>query len=88
MLAADAQALARELRDSGVEVVYLGDVDPRQLVSTALQEDVDAVITPTDHDGVTRLLALADAPDIAVIGPEDALAWAVGAAGERTHRRS
>ncbi|MFC1233318.1 MULTISPECIES: cobalamin B12-binding domain-containing protein [Streptomyces] len=39
-----AKVIARALRDAGVEVVYTGlHQTPRQIVDTALQEDVDAI---------------------------------------------
>ncbi|MEV5645826.1 cobalamin B12-binding domain-containing protein [Streptomyces flaveolus] len=39
-----AKVIARALRDAGVEVIYTGlHQTPRQIVDTAVQEDVDAI---------------------------------------------
>jgi methylmalonyl-CoA mutase C-terminal domain/subunit len=35
--------VARALRDAGAEVVYLGNQMPEDIVSTAIQEDVDVI---------------------------------------------
>jgi len=35
--------VANELRDGGMEVIYLGNSFPRQIINTAIQEDVDVV---------------------------------------------
>jgi len=35
--------VAKELRDAGMEVVYIGNSFPREIVATAIQEDVDIV---------------------------------------------
>jgi len=35
--------VARELRDAGMEVVYLGNCLPAEIISTAIQEDVDVI---------------------------------------------
>lgn len=35
--------VARALRDAGMEVIYLGNQMPENIVSTAVQEDVDIV---------------------------------------------
>lgn len=35
--------VARELRDAGMEVIYIGNSLPREIVKTAIQEDVDAI---------------------------------------------
>jgi len=68
--------VARALRDAGVEVVYLGlHNTPREIVSSAVQEDVDA-IGISIHSGahmtlfeeVLRLLKKSGADDIVVFG--------------------
>jgi methylmalonyl-CoA mutase C-terminal domain/subunit len=35
--------VATELRDAGMEIIYLGNSLPREIIRTALQEDVDVV---------------------------------------------
>jgi methylmalonyl-CoA mutase C-terminal domain/subunit len=35
--------VARALRDAGAEVIYLGNQMPENIVSTAIQEDVDVI---------------------------------------------
>jgi len=35
--------VARELRDSGMEVVYIGNAPPHAIIKTAIQEDADVV---------------------------------------------
>ena len=35
--------VAKQLRDSGMEVVYIGNALPAEILSTAVQEDVDVV---------------------------------------------
>jgi methylmalonyl-CoA mutase C-terminal domain/subunit len=35
--------VARELRDAGMEVIYLGNSLPREIIETAIQEDVDVI---------------------------------------------
>ena len=35
--------VAKVLRDAGMEVVYLGNALPKEIISTAIQEDVDVV---------------------------------------------
>ncbi|MFO8033515.1 MAG: cobalamin B12-binding domain-containing protein [Desulfohalobiaceae bacterium] len=71
-----ARVLARSLRDAGYEVVYTGcHQTPEQIVSAALQEDVD-VIGLSCLSGahkhlfpkVVELLRENDAEDIVVIG--------------------
>lgn len=74
-----ARALPRTLRDEGHEVVYAaGLAEPDQVVATAVQEDVDAVLLLDAVGGaqvagqVVVLLEEGGAGDIAVIplGPE------------------
>jgi len=35
--------VARELRDAGMEVIYIGNSQPKEIIRTAIQEDVDIV---------------------------------------------
>jgi methylmalonyl-CoA mutase C-terminal domain/subunit len=35
--------VARELSDAGMEVIYIGNSLPKEIISTAIQEDVDVV---------------------------------------------
>lgn len=35
--------VANELRDAGMEVVYIGNSLPREIIHTAIQEDVDVI---------------------------------------------
>src|SRR6059036_3080526 len=86
--------IARALRDAGMEVIYTGlHQTPEQVVSMAIQEDVDA-IGLSIHSGahntlfrrVLELLKEQDADDIVVFGggiiPDDDLP-ALKAAGVR-----
>ncbi len=82
-----AKVVARALRDAGFEVVYTGlHQTPEQIVSAAIQEDVDAVglsllsgahrvLFPT----VVELLRKQQSGDIMVFGggiiPQDDIAW-------------
>jgi methylmalonyl-CoA mutase C-terminal domain/subunit len=71
-----AKVVARALRDAGVEVIYTGlHQTPEQIVSAAIQEDVDAVglsILSGAHmtlfGRVIELLAEREAGDIVVFG--------------------
>lgn len=71
-----ARVIARAFRDAGFEVVYTGcHQTPEQIVSTAIQEDVDLIglsILSGAHTysfpRVMELLQEHDAEDIAVIG--------------------
>ena len=71
-----AKIIARALRDAGVEVIYTGlHQTPEMVVSTAIQEDVDAVslsILSGAHNylfpRVIELLRERGASDIAVFG--------------------
>ncbi|MDQ3404410.1 MAG: hypothetical protein M3548_13630 [Actinomycetota bacterium] len=74
VFACDAQAVARDLRDAGVEVIYLGPADPSHVVRVAIQEDADAVATD-EQAGLARLLADEGADDIDVLSPDAVLAW-------------
>jgi methylmalonyl-CoA mutase cobalamin-binding subunit len=79
---AEVHAVARQLRDAGVEVIHTGPVaDPAQVVAAVLQEDADAVAVAERADEVTALLAGADADDIAVVTLDTALTWANAARG-------
>lgn len=68
--------IARALRDAGMEVIYTGlHQTPEQVVSTAIQEDVDAIglsILSGAHNTLFRrvleLLKEHDAEDIALFG--------------------
>ena len=68
--------IARALRDAGIEVIYTGlHQTPEQVVSTAIQEDVDAIglsILSGAHNTLFRrileLLKEQDAEDIALFG--------------------
>ena len=68
--------IARALRDAGMEVIYTGlHQTPEQVVSTAIQEDVDAIglsILSGAHNTLLRrileLLKERDAEDIALFG--------------------
>jgi methylmalonyl-CoA mutase C-terminal domain/subunit len=35
--------VAKNLRDAGMEIIYIGNSTPEQIISTAVQEDVDVV---------------------------------------------
>ncbi|MGZ3525314.1 MAG: cobalamin B12-binding domain-containing protein [Thermodesulfobacteriota bacterium] len=35
--------VAKEMRDAGMEVIYIGNSFPREIIKTAIQEDVDVV---------------------------------------------
>jgi methylmalonyl-CoA mutase C-terminal domain/subunit len=35
--------VAKELRDAGMEVIYIGNSFPKEIIRTAIQEDVDVV---------------------------------------------
>lgn len=74
-----ARALPRALRDEGHEVVYVaGLAEPDQVVATAVQEDVDAVLLLDAVGGaqvterVVALLEEGGADEIAVVplGPD------------------
>jgi isobutyryl-CoA mutase small subunit len=68
--------VARALRDAGIEVIYLGVHNtPQEIVSSALQEDVEAIglsIHSAAHmtlfSAVMKLLKQQQAGDIAVFG--------------------
>src|SRR5512137_2605826 len=71
-----AKIIARALRDAGHEVIYTGlHQSPEQVVTTAVQEDVDAIglsILSGAHNTlfpkIIRLLKEQGAGDIAVFG--------------------
>ena len=65
--------VAKELRDAGMEVIYIGNSLPREIIRTAIQEGVDGVglsILSGAHMGhirrVLRLLKKQKAEDIFV----------------------
>lgn len=68
--------IARALRDAGMEVIYTGlHQSPEQIVTTAIQEDVDAIglsVLSGAHNTLFRrvleLLRAQGAEDIAVFG--------------------
>jgi methylmalonyl-CoA mutase C-terminal domain/subunit len=82
-----AKVVARALRDAGFEVVYTGlHQTPEQIVSAAIQEDVDAVglsLLSGAHrvlfPAVVELLRKQQSGDILVFGggviPRDDIAW-------------
>jgi len=82
-----AKVVARALRDAGFEVVYTGlHQTPEQIVSAAIQEDVDAVglsLLSGAHKylfpKVVELLKENQSGDIQVFGggiiPQDDIAW-------------
>jgi methylmalonyl-CoA mutase C-terminal domain/subunit len=82
-----AKVVARALRDAGVEVVYTGlHQTPEQIVSAAVQEDVDAVglsLLSGAHrvlfPNVVELLKNQQSADILVFGggiiPRDDIVW-------------
>ncbi|WP_328499256.1 cobalamin B12-binding domain-containing protein [Streptomyces sp. NBC_00414] len=71
-----AQAVARALRDAGMEVIYAGlHRSPEHVVATAIQEDADAIgltvpsgAHSTLFTAVVSLLRERDAEDIKVFG--------------------
>lgn len=71
-----AKVIARALRDAGMEVIYTGlRQTPEQIVSAAVQEDVDVVamsILSGAHNTllpkVVELLKAEDADDMLVVG--------------------
>lgn len=71
-----AKVVARALRDAGMEVIYTGlRQTPEQIVSAAIQEDVDVIamsILSGAHNHlfprVIELLKAEDAEDILVVG--------------------
>ncbi|CRK59909.1 hypothetical protein [Alloactinosynnema sp. L-07] len=73
--AADIPAVARALRDAGAEVIF---VAPDQVVSTALQEDADAVAVDTNVGAVVAGLAERDAEDIPVLTYDQVIEWVAG----------
>lgn len=78
VVVADA-AVARALRDAGMEVVLTGDATPERLVPVAIQEDADAAGTP-EVERLTELLGEAGAADVVVFAtgadaPADPAAW-------------
>lgn len=82
-----AKVVARALRDAGFEVVYTGlHQTPEQIVSAAIQEDVDAVglsLLSGAHrvlfPAIVELLRDQQSGDIQVFGggviPRDDIAW-------------
>lgn len=57
----DLEGRARELRDEGLEVIYLGaGLTAEQIVETALQEDVSRIVTSTDLAAVLLAYGIDD----------------------------
>ncbi|MGW5053182.1 hypothetical protein [Actinokineospora sp. NPDC004072] len=79
VLVGDLPALARQLRDRGVEVVYTGPLDPGTAAAVAVQEDPDAVAVDGSPEAVKALV-----DDLPVVAAADVLAW-VDTAGDRSH---
>ncbi|WP_436492300.1 hypothetical protein [Actinokineospora sp. HUAS TT18] len=71
----DIPAVARALRDAGAEVIY---VAPDQVVSTAIQEDADAVAVDRDTQEIAAKLAELDAADVRVLTHAEVLEWVAG----------
>ncbi|SDD16612.1 hypothetical protein [Actinokineospora iranica] len=83
-----AQAVARDLRDAGAEVIYTGRLTgPAHVVGTALQEDADAIAVDEQREAVASLLSEQDAPDVEVLGFDTVLDWASEAGREARHGR-
>ncbi len=90
-----AKVIARALRDAGFEVIYTGlRKTPEQIVSAAIQEDVDAIglsILSGAHrrlfPEVINLLKKSDASDIVVFGggiiPEEDIPYLLDAGVDR-----
>lgn len=80
---ADVDAVARQLRDAGHEVVRLdGALGVEALAQVALQEDVDEVVV-ADEEPLAALRALLDDADADEVGVRLAGAPARGTATER-----
>ncbi|RJQ30774.1 MAG: cobalamin B12-binding domain-containing protein [Peptococcaceae bacterium] len=69
-----ATIVSLALRDAGMEVVYIGQQDPEQIVQTAIQEDVDvlglSLLSSTYMKlipKITQLLAEKGAKDVLVV---------------------
>ncbi|SDN12576.1 cobalamin-dependent protein [Allokutzneria albata] len=67
----DADALARALRDAGIEVVHCGaSSDPAQVAAAVVQEDADAVALRGATADLRELLAEQGAEDVVIFRPE------------------
>ena len=73
-----AAAVARCLRDAGVEVVHAGRLSPEALAATVVQEDADAVGSPCSGADAAALLARLAAL-LADRGVDDVVLFACGA---------
>lgn len=66
--------LATKLRDAGLEVVFMNFLEPREIIDTALEEDVDVIGVSSSVEGhlpvareVTRRLAELGKEDVLVV---------------------
>jgi len=66
--------LATKLRDAGMEVVFINFLEPREIVDTAIDEDVDVIGVSSSVEGhlpvareITRRLKELDIDDVLVI---------------------
>ncbi len=76
-----ATAVARGLRDAGVEVVHAGRPSPEALADTVVQEDADAVGLAASGAEVPALLARLTAL-LADRGVDDVVLFACGAGAD------
>lgn len=66
--------LATKLRDAGLEVIFMNFLEPREVVDTAIEEDVDVIGVSSSVEGhlpvareVTRRLAELGKQDVLVV---------------------
>jgi methylmalonyl-CoA mutase C-terminal domain/subunit len=66
--------LATKLRDAGMEVIFINFLEPREIVDTAIEEDVDVIGVSSSVEGhmpvareVTRRLAEIGKDDVLII---------------------
>ncbi len=66
--------LATKLRDAGLEVVFMNFLEPREIIDTALEEDVDVIGVSSSVEGhlpvareITRRLAELGKEDVLVV---------------------
>ncbi len=76
-----ATAVARGLRDAGMEVVHAGRPSPEALADTVVQEDADAVGLPASGAEAPALLARLTAL-LADRGVDDVVLFACGAGAD------
>ena len=74
-------AVARSLRDAGMEVVHAGRPSPEALADTVVQEDADAVGLPASGAEAPALLARLTAL-LADRGVDDVVLFACGAGAD------